>query len=180
MSPSDHSTLPRARIRIGGLGSEGRNFEIDADAAERQAIAQALDVVDIDRLVARFDVVPFRGGFRVTGRVEADLHQRCVVTLVPVAEKIDEAVDRIFLPLGTAASDFGRQGTFLDPEADDEPDWFDGEWLELGPLIVETVSLALDPYPRAPGATLESAGDEVPEEDSPFAALRRLGQGREK
>lgn len=180
MIAADHSTLPRARIRIGGLSSEGRKFDFDADAAERQAVAEELGVVDVDRLVAHFEVAPLRGGLRVTGRVEADLHQRCVVTLVPVEEKIDEAVDRIFLPSGAAAPDFGRQGTFLDPEADDEPDWFDGEWLELGPLIVEAISLALNPYPKAPGAALETTGETVPEEESPFAALRQLRPGREK
>ncbi|MEX0627918.1 MAG: DUF177 domain-containing protein [Cucumibacter sp.] len=180
MPEASLSSLLGARIRIGGLRGEARALDIEADAGARQAVAAELGILGIDGLAANLSVTPFRGGVRVTGRVNADLHQQCVVTLEPVAERIGEPVDRVFLPAeGATGEHRGGGEVFVDPEADDEPDWFEGEWLDLGPLIVETLSLALNPYPRAPGATLvpvgagEGAGDV-----SPFAALKRLKRSR--
>ena len=53
-----------------------------------------------------------------------------------------------------------------------------GEHLELGEAIAEQLSLALDPYPRVPGATLELDDDAeaAPEatRPNPFAKLAGL------
>ncbi len=44
--------------------------------------------------------------------------------------------------------------------------------LDLGEAAAEQLGLALDPYPRMPGAELPSLDEE--EEDRPFSALDRL------
>ena len=44
---------------------------------------------------------------------------------------------------------------FVDLEGDDMPDHFEGHEADLSDLIVETLALAIDPYPRAPDASLE-------------------------
>jgi uncharacterized metal-binding protein YceD (DUF177 family) len=47
--------------------------------------------------------------------------------------------------------------------------------IDLGGVLIEQFTLALDPYPRAPGASLEAPAEEgVDKPGSPFAALSKL------
>ena len=54
--------------------------------------------------------------------------------------------------------------------------FYDGAAIDVGEAVAETLSLSLDPYPRAPGAeeALEAAGVKSEEEAGPFAALAGL------
>jgi hypothetical protein len=98
------------------------------------------------------------------------------VTFVPVSQEIDEPVDRIFLP----ASEQPKTGTthaetFVDLEADEMPDYFEGHEVDLSEALVETVALALDPYPRAEGVSLADMDLPADEpDDSPFGRLKSL------
>jgi hypothetical protein len=55
-----------------------------------------------------------------------------------------------------------------------------GETLDLGEALAEQLALALDPYPRAPGASLAAAEDEEDESPArgPFAGLAPLRKRR--
>ena len=129
------------------------------------------------RLAAALRVLPFRDGIRVTGHLTAEVVQPCVITFVPVHQVIDEPIDRIFLPgrEKPAAPAPGQPEVFVDLEDDDAPDYFDGHEVDLSDLVLETLALAIDPYPRAPGA---STADVPPADDginlSPFAGLQSL------
>lgn len=171
MPESNLTSLLPARVRVARLTGAGRTVAFSADAEARVVLAERLGILGVDALEVELSVTPFRGGFRVAGRLKADVRQQCVVTLEPVPESIDEPIDRVFLP--GAEPETGAE-VYLDPEAEDEPDWFEGEYLDLVPLIVETLSLALDPYPRAPGAEMEAADAGQAAEESPFSALKRL------
>lgn len=168
---ADLARLLGARIRVARVPREGRPLRIEADPEAREAIATRLGVLGVDRFAAGIVVAPFRGGLRVTGELDAVVRQQCVVTLEPVAETVHERIDRVFLEQASATD----AHVFVDPEAEDEPDWFDGEVLDLSPLLMETLALCLDPYPRAPGARLEQAPSDLERaEASPFAALKSL------
>ena len=54
--------------------------------------------------------------------------------------------------------------------------FYDGAAVDVGEAVAETLSLSLDPYPRAPGAeeALKAAGVKSEEEAGPFAALAGL------
>ena len=103
-----------------------------------------------------------------------------MATLEPVSQDIVEAIDRIFLPGGEKA--YAGQADaeiFVDLEGDDMPDHFEGNEADLTELLVETVALALDAYPRLPGeevGTIADADDD-PSDDLPFARLRVLKGG---
>lgn len=176
MSPHREPPLLDAAIRIDHIPAEGREIEVTADARQRAVIAERLGISAVDRLEAQLRLTRFRGGMRVEGRLEAATVQPCVVTFVPVIQQIDEPVDRIFLP----ASEQPKSATthpevFVDLEGDDLPDYFEGHEVDLSDVLIETVALALDPYPRAPGVTLEDM--ELPEsepDESPFGALKSL------
>jgi uncharacterized metal-binding protein YceD (DUF177 family) len=106
----------------------------------------------------------------VSGQVDADVTQACVVTLAPVPAKISEAFSADF-----ADEDRRRPAeTDLDFEADDPPEPIRNGHIDVGELAAEQLALALDPYPRAPGAAVPA--EYSPEEDSaaePDAELDR-------
>lgn len=165
-------------LEVGAIGEDGRAERIVASETERAAIAAEHDLVGLDALTADLDVRRAAGGIIVVdGRLRADLVQTCVVSLVPVPQTIDE---RFHLSFATAGSDAAppppRPGAevLVDPDID-QPDLLVGSTLDLGAIVAEQFALALDPYPRAPGAALpaEAAADgDRPE--SPFAALAAL------
>ena len=93
------------------------------------------------------------GGLHVTGVVSATVGQNCVVTLEPLTNEVEEAVDLVFVPKEPPAQE----------EAETEPrdvKWGDPEPLiggivDLGALATEFLILGLDPYPRKPDAVFE-------------------------
>jgi uncharacterized metal-binding protein YceD (DUF177 family) len=176
MSAHRQPPLLDAAIRIDHIPPEGREVAVVADAQQRAAIAERLEISAVDRLEARLRLTRFRGGLRVEGQLEAVTVQPCVVTFVPVAQEIDEPVDRVFLPASEQPKPGGADAeVFVDLEADTMPDYFEGHEADLSEALIETLALALDPYPRAEGASL--ADIELPAEEadeSPFGALKSL------
>jgi uncharacterized metal-binding protein YceD (DUF177 family) len=120
--------------------------------------------------------VPETGGTtRLTGTLESDVVQECVVTLEPVPQHVSVNLDLRILPPGTPATDD-------DPDSPDEIETT-GNNVDLGEVVAEQLALALDPYPRAPDAAIppeleataeEDAADAVPDRTNPFAALARI------
>jgi hypothetical protein len=102
--------------------------------------------------------------------------QPSVVTLEPVRQSISEPVDRIFLPGGEKPyAGPANAEIFVDLEGEDVPDHFEGNEADLTDLIVEILALAVDPYPREPGVSLDDLGLEPDgDQSSPFAALKAL------
>lgn len=167
--------LPDASIRIDNMPAEGRDLTLVVDRAEREAIAAHLDYTAVDRLIVKLKAVRFRGGMRVTGRLEALVVQPSVVSLEPVTEEISETIDRVFLPGGEKAfAGPANAEVFVDLEGEDLPDHFEGNEADLSALIVETLALAVDPYPRLEGESLSETGDDDEGADLPFAGLAAL------
>lgn len=167
------SLLPEARLRLDQIPPEGRVISVSSDEEARRQITERLGITGLDALSASLKGVRFRGGIRVTGAIEASAIQPCVVTFDPVIQHLSEPVDRIFLPASQRPREVepGAE-TFVDLEGEDPPDYFEGHEIDLTELIIETVSLGLDPYPRAPGADLPVL--EQDHDESPFAALSKL------
>jgi uncharacterized metal-binding protein YceD (DUF177 family) len=147
-------------------------FEIAANAVERMALARRFDLLALDRLEARVRLSRLPAGFvRLAAEVAADVVQACVVTLEPVASKVEE---EFTLSYGAGAEPL--DGTVLSGEAEIiEPFPADCR-LDIGEVVAQQLSLALDPFPHAPGAEIAGSGEAAA--DSPFAALaNRLKKG---
>ncbi len=153
-----------------GAGEEARNFTIEADATERAALAQRFGLLGLDSLKAQGQVEVFARGrrARVTASLSADVVQACVVTLGPVAAHVEDSFVRAFDC--DAGMDTGEAEFYLDSE--DPPDPLPEAGIDLGEVVAEQLGLALDPYPRAPGAAAPAV-EESPRE-TPFSALKRL------
>lgn len=174
--PHDEPML-EATFRVDQMPPNGRDITVESTSEQRAALAELLGITAVEALSAKMKAVKFRGGIRVEGRLVARITQPCVITFESVSQDIDEPIDRVFLP-GANMDDgpeTANKEIFVDLENDDPPDPLDGPELDLAPLVTETLALAIDPYPRAPGASVDDlglAGDEA--KVSAFDALRSL------
>jgi uncharacterized metal-binding protein YceD (DUF177 family) len=163
--PLDPSAPEFSRLLpLGLVGPEGRRETLEADEAERAALARRFGIPAVESLRAELLLRPeTEGAVRAEGRFDASVVQSCVVTLEPVAQRVEEAVDLRLLPAGREPQD----------EAG-EPDEIATERgvADLGEAVAEQLALALDPYPRAPGAVLPAEANDPGEH--PFAALAKL------
>jgi len=152
---------------------DGDRLDLVADAAECAAIRERLGLTSLDRLDAHAMLT--RDGDRIaaSGRLKAALEQRCVATGEPLAVHADEAFEFHFVP----APGRGDEEVELDT-GDLDLLFHDGQAIDLGAAIADSLALALDPYPRSAnaGAALKQAGVISEEEAGPFAALAALKQ----
>lgn len=173
----DRLRLRDAGIRVDNMPPTGRGLRLAPDVEEREALAAALGITAVERLEVVLQAVKFRGGMRVTGQLEAEIVQPSVVTLEPVRQTIAEPVDRVFLPgPDRPAAGAGGAEIYVDLEADEPPDHFEGPEADMSDLVIETLALAIDPYPRAEGESVETLGLPADDDDdpSPFARLKVL------
>ncbi len=164
---ADHRATLSRIIDISGLKDHGAEFVIEADDEQKKAVAARLDVPSVKTLRGVFTMRPMRGGAAVDLRLKAELERRCVVSLEPMVETIDEEISMVF----------DRNFVEADDDRDDDDEWrepLDGDEIDLGELLVQHLSLALDPYPRRQDA--DSLLDEYRSAAtaSPFEALKAL------
>ncbi|QQO17850.1 DUF177 domain-containing protein [Bradyrhizobium diazoefficiens] len=169
----------RAPVIVAQIPDTGVHRELEASAAERQAMADLASLREILSAQASFEVVPKSGGrYQVTGHVRARIGQTCVVTLDPIESEIDEEVDLMFAPEAEARrlADLIEEGQDdrEPPEVVDLPEAIVGGIIDLGRLATDALFLAVDPYPRKPGAVFEAEIAAPDPEDHPFAALKAL------
>ena len=169
----------RVPVAIEEIPHEGRHFVLVADADARAGIARMAGLRDLPRLEADFEVTRQGGdGLRVVGRVSATVGQTCVVSLEPLANRVEEDVDLTFVPKSvtepTAAET--EKGSRAEAKWDEPEALIDGV-VDLGVLATEFLILGLDPYPRKPDAVFEPPQDLRPD-GGPFAALAEWSKDR--
>jgi len=155
-------------LALAEVAAAPRSFTISAGPSERAALARRFDVVAIDRLEADGSVRRHGvDGWRLEAELRTAVVQTCVVTLEPFPATVVErfAVDY-------AAPEAGPGGE-IDLAAGDAEPAPPGGVLDLGETVAQQLALALDPFPRRPGAELPPAAtSEKP--PGPFAALGRV------
>lgn len=160
-------------IGLDTLTGEPRTMTIEADQAERSALARRFSLPAIHRLSAEVSLSRVRDTVTARGVLNAHVTQSCVATGEDVDAKVEEPFAISFQPPPD-----------LDPEVEEielgeaELDvvFYQGDMVDVGDAVAETLSLSLDPYPRAPGAEalLKQAGIKSEEEAGPFGALASL------
>lgn len=160
------------RILAHEVPARGRHFEIEASADERVALAGRFGILAVRDLRAHGRLVLASGGvILLEAALAAEVEQACVVTLVPVPQRIEEHFSMTF----SAAAEHAEEGDvdlFLDQE--DPPDLLVDGAVDLGEAVAEHLALALDPFPRAPGAAFEPPPDAAGQAGNPFAVLAHL------
>jgi uncharacterized metal-binding protein YceD (DUF177 family) len=97
--------------------------------------------------------------------------QTCVVTLEEFDNQIEEPISLRFAP---AEEITDNPDGPVDIEGDDPPDPLINGGIDLADVVGEFLALAVDPYPRKPGAVFRSPAEPSAGMDSPFAALEKL------
>jgi hypothetical protein len=166
----------RVPMSVGDVPESGLRVELEADEATRRAVAKTAGVDDIARLTARFDLARRgRNGLHVTGLVSALVGQLCVVSFEPIANEVSEAIDLSFgdeTSMPTAARPLDIAVDAADPA---EP--LVNGMVDLGAIATEFLILAIDPYPRKPGAVFAAPPDRETVGKA-FAALAALKRSR--
>ncbi len=166
----------------------------------------SLDSLEADVVATRFEskgrnrkVV---SGVRLRVKFAADVVQSCVVTLEPVVAHLEQGFEVDYLPEGAEqikagisdgdgfageftgdftgdfTSEYVAGEVVIDIDEVDPPEILIGNEIDVGEVIAENLSLALDPYPRAPEAEVDADQIERQNEeiaaDNPFAVLQKL------
>lgn len=164
----------RSPVILAQVPDRGLHRELDADEAQRAAMADIAGIRAVLSAHASFDVMPRSGGrFQVAGRVRARIGQTCVVTLEPIEADIDEPIDLMLAPPEQipALSDLADEAA--DGESD-PPEPIQGGMVDLGKLATDALFLGIDPYPRKPDAVFDHTVAPPDPDDHPFAALKAL------
>ncbi|HTV45269.1 MAG TPA: DUF177 domain-containing protein [Stellaceae bacterium] len=151
-------------VPLARLGAAPFCQQIEASAAEREALARRFDLLALDRLTARVqlrrrddDSILLEAAF------EAAFTQSCVVTLEPVPGTVAQSFSLIYGP----ASETGAEIALDIDDTVFEP--LDADVVDIGEAVAQELSLALPEFPRDPEAMIDVAADEPV--DAPFAVL---------
>lgn len=157
-------------IEVERLRDRENVFPIEANGAERASLARRFGIVAVDRLTAEIRLKPVAGDMvRLSGHIEAQVRQACIVTLADVSATIEQSIERLYAP-GAAAESVDEIDLTL--EEQDPPDPLIDGVIDIGEAAAEELALSLDPYPRAPGAVFERTPEgEEPAKPNPFAVL---------
>jgi hypothetical protein len=172
-------------VEVRSIGETGQNARFEASAAQCASLTRDVDLIACNSLIVTYKLrSQHRGRYRLTGKIQADVLQRCVVTLDPVPATLDEELDIEFWPedqlaakpspgVTQEASDEHNDTADFSALGDEPPEPIEQGRIALGRVVFELVSAALDPYPRSPGAEFAYANKDDGK-DKPFAALAKL------
>jgi uncharacterized metal-binding protein YceD (DUF177 family) len=155
-------------VAVARLGGEPATYRFGANVAEREALARRLGLLSLGRFEVEARLArAVGGGVRLEGRIAADLVQECVVTLEPVPGSVGEAFAILYRRQAPRSESVDPDGEDVEPLESDE--------IDVGEAAAQQLSLAIDPFPRAPGAALPKPPAVSPElSRHPFAGLAKL------
>jgi uncharacterized metal-binding protein YceD (DUF177 family) len=163
MSPELHRPIVVDRI-----GPAGLDVTVEAAADELLTLARRMGLPALLALTCAFHLHRDAANRLVArGRLHAQAIQTCVISLEDFPATVEETFTVLFVPAGEESEDD-------DPATPDEISYENGV-IDLGEAAAEQLALALDPYPRAPGAELpDEANDPQDHQFAALAALKRL------
>ena len=152
-------------------------FPLRPDADPRAALAGELGILAIKKLTFAGEIFPDGADdLCLTADLGATVVQACVVTLEPVTSRIDEKVARRYTPEMPEVP----EGDEIEMPEDETLEPLPRE-IDLAQVMLEALSLALPPWPRAEGvdpvevSVTEPGKVAMTDEDTkPFAALKSL------
>jgi uncharacterized metal-binding protein YceD (DUF177 family) len=159
------------------LSEAGYERTVTATPAELVRIAEWEELDGVTNFEGRVTLKRIsQNRFAYSASLDADVVQSCVVTVEPVKSHISRRFSRELHYTPMRHDD--QVGVIsLAPTEDDAPDEIDSLKFDLAGPLLEEFSLAVDPYPRAPGVAFEPPVDEPAKPANPFAVLKGFKQG---
>ncbi|MFN0025086.1 MAG: YceD family protein [Parvularculaceae bacterium] len=168
MTLEPEAAAPPVIVEIAALGPGENHYTITVGPGACADIAARLGEPGLERLQGDFTLTPFKGGLTLDLRIIANANRLCVVSLEPMTEEIDE---RYTIRFERGFSD-DIAATEAQDEAAHEP--LETDALDLTEILIQHLSLSLDPHPRKPGATSLTETYRDAAKLSPFAVLDGL------
>jgi hypothetical protein len=166
-------------VMIDDIGPTELILDLRAGQAALEGVASRLGLERLEVLSSRITVRRRgRDGARVSVDFSANLVQCCVLSLEEVPSVVSESFSVLF---GGEDGEADDRDIVIDPLADDPPEALLDRRIDVGELVVQHLSLMIDPYPRAQGAVISKEGhrDGMPggeaddtAEENPFAVLK--------
>lgn len=173
-------------VDVNRLDAGTTKLSISPDEEARKRLAQRLGLVELKDLKADLEIKhnPGDAAFYVKGAILAHVQQNCVVSMAPLENEVRDEFDAWYADPEAAVSiakarhekltEKGHGEQPILDERDDPEALIDGK-MDLGELITQYLSLAVDPYPHAEGVEFEapaSAEEDNNDAKNPFAALK--------
>lgn len=147
------------------LPSTPQSYKLKATPGERKKIAERLNLLSIDQLEAEISLQK-KDHLLIVGKITAAVTQECVRTLVPFPQQLVIHVEEI---MSLAPLDSQQD---IDLTGEDLAEPLEGSLLDIGEMVIQLLSLNLDPYPVAP-ESLPFEYKENNTRESPFEALKK-------
>jgi uncharacterized metal-binding protein YceD (DUF177 family) len=169
------------KLEIAELDSEAQLYSLVASEADREALVERFDLVSLTKLEADVSVRHKGGqqGILIKGQLRASLEQRCIISLASVPETLDVPFELLLVD-AEMANRMDEEESYLDPNAP-EYDALEGDSVDVGDVVAQTLSISMEPYPKAKGAVVDtpknphvSLNEPELEKPNPFAALSKL------
>ena len=144
-------------VKVDAVDADGMALSLDANVAECTALAERLDLWSLSDLQAELSCQRTAEGLiRLNVQFSANVIQSCVVSLDLVTGQILDQFSVLCEGDGARRSDRGAGADvdgefFLDPFGDDPLEPLADGKIDVGELVAQHLSLALNPYPRASG-----------------------------
>jgi uncharacterized metal-binding protein YceD (DUF177 family) len=159
-------------VKLDMIGSKPTILKLSAGKEERRALARRFDLQALGRLEAELSVKKDGDAVSVQGHFRASVVQSCIASGEPVPASFKETIHIRFVPAQSLSPDAEIE---LTEDGCDVMD-LDGQMVDLGEAVAQSLGLALNPYPRHPDAEklLKAAGVKQSEEIGAFAELAAL------
>lgn len=162
-------------FRLDTIGTTPRAVSIEASEDERSALAERFGLVSLGSLIADATLTHNDGAIMAKGQFEATLIQSCIASAQDVPARLSEPFTIRFVA-SLADDESADEIELLEGDCDSVE--HDGQVIDLGEAVAQTMGLSLDPFPRSPDAAriLKEAGvvSEDDAETGPFAGLKGL------
>ena len=160
-------------VEVARIPTTAMKIELEASEKERAALAKRFGIPSVNSLKASVVLKALGGGrVRVTGSFDADVTELCVVSLDPFDERVRDSFSVLY---STGNEELSLKTNEIDFDADEkeEKDVIENGRIDVGELVAEYLSLALDPFPKRPGVEF-SAYFEEDKAENPFSVLEKL------
>lgn len=178
------------------IGTAPVKLKLSPNAEERKRLAKRMALTDLKNLESDLVISRDAGSnvIFISGQIHAEVVQPCVITAKPVKSEVQDSFEAWYADPKEAVSfakakkekqereGEGGEMPFLDESEDPEP-VIEGK-IDVGELVAQYLSLAINPYPTAEGVELPEepikAAAESPIYENPFAALKDWKNKQEK
>ncbi|HEY4343171.1 MAG TPA: DUF177 domain-containing protein [Parvibaculum sp.] len=169
-------------LAVADVSQNGTTIPFEANEQQRAALAERFELLELRSFKGKVAVKPWRRhGLSLEGSFQAEVVQACIATLEPLEAKLSESFHLHYLPAAMIQHDAAaaaEREIIVDVQSEDPPEPIENDMIDIGEAMSEQLAVAIDPYPKKPGAHFEPPLEEpetaAEKPANPFAALEKL------